>query len=106
MTASEVERLVLNAIGDQWDRWTAHGLDLRRCVVRPPRLETYVSATPEGEVPLQLWLVVEESPDTHDGYEVFYDPEENIFGLGSNDDKGGRYYVGGYGSLWDTLEGM
>jgi hypothetical protein len=106
MTADEVEQLVLTEIGDQWDRWTAHDVDLRRCVVRPPRQETYMAATKEGEVPLRLWLVVEEAPDTHDGYEVFYDDEERIFGLGGVDSAGGRYYIGGYGTLWDTLEGM
>lgn len=106
MTANEVEQLVLSEIGEQWDRWTAHDLDLRRCLVRPPRQETYVSSTRDGDVSLRLWLVVEESPDTHDGYEVFYDDEEHIFGLGGVDASGRRYYIGGYGSLWDTLEGM
>ena len=106
MTATEVEQLVLAEIGEQWERWTAHGLDLRRCLVRPPRQETYFSATPAGEVPLLLWLVLEEAPDSHDGYEVFYDAEERIFGLGVVDNQGQRAYVGGYGSLWDTLEGM
>lgn len=105
MTPESVERLVLEQIGEQWDRWTAHSLDLRRCLVRPPRLETYMSRTADGEVPLDLWLVLEESPDSHDGYEVFYDPELNMFGLGVVGTEG-RYYIGAYGDLWATLEGM
>ena len=106
MTPAEVEALVLAEIGGEWERWTPHQLDLPRCVVRPPRLETYFSKTRDGEVALDLWLVVEEEPDTHDGYEVFYDGEEKVFGLGVIDVEGRRHYLGGYGTLWQTLESM
>jgi hypothetical protein len=106
MTADDVERLVHAELGDQWDRWTPHALDLRRCVVRPPRLEFYLSQMPDGEVTLRLWLVVEECPDTHDGYEVFYDEAQSTFGLAVVDPEGGRCYLGGYGTLWRTLERM
>ena len=106
MIAEDVQRLVLEEIDEQWERWTSHGLDLRRCIVTPPRRETYLSHTKDGDVPLELWLVLEESPETHDGYEVFYDEQEATFGLGTVDRDGGRYYVGAYGTLWDTLEGM
>ena len=106
MTAAEVESRVHSEIADQWGRWTPHGLDLRRCVVRPPRLETYISHAGGREVPLGLWLVVEEDPDTHSGYEVFYDAQEDVFGLGTVGKDGRRYYLGGYGSLWRTLECM
>ena len=54
----------------------------------------------------RLWLVLEEAPDSRDGYEVFYDPEDSAFGLGAIDESGQRFYIGSYGSLWDTLEGM
>jgi hypothetical protein len=106
MTAQDVEQLVLTAIGDQWDRPTSHDLDLRRCVLRPPRLKTYIAHTAEGDVPFELWLVAEESPDTHDGYEVFYDANEEIFGLGYPGSSKTPSYIGAYGDLWDALEAM
>ncbi|MDB4908766.1 MAG: hypothetical protein JWO05_3550 [Gemmatimonadetes bacterium] len=106
MTAEDVQHVVLAAIGNQWDRWSADGLSLKDCVVLPPRLETYVSHTSDGSFPFSLWLVVEESPVTHDGYEVFYDPDENNFGLGAVGKDGERQYMGNFGSLWNTLEGM
>lgn len=106
MTAAEVERLVLAEVGEQWDRATSHGLDLRTSIVRPPRLETYTARTPDGEHAYEVWLVAEEVRDGAQGYQIFYDPEEQLFGLGTIDREGKRHYLGLYGSLWDALEGM
>lgn len=38
------------------------------------------------------------------GYMVFYDEEENIFGLAARDATNGcNIYLGGHGDLWTTL---
>jgi hypothetical protein len=106
MTAEEIESRILNELDGQWDRWTSHSLNIRRSLVRPPRRETYISHTQDGEVPVTAWFVLEEAPETHDGYEVFFDEELDEFGLGTRSSDGRRHYLGSYGTLWDVLEGM
>lgn len=107
MTSEDVARLVLEQIGDQWERWTPHGLDLRKCVLEHPTKELFVSAERGKEVGLELWRVVEEDPVQKRGYIVFYDQEEDIFGLATRDAADGRNIsLGGHGDLWTALEAM
>lgn len=60
MTSEEVSRLVREQIADQWDRWTPHGLELRKCIVEHPAKEVFISFVHGGEVELELWRVLEE----------------------------------------------
>jgi hypothetical protein len=106
LTAQEVERLVLDEIGGDWDRAGMHSLDLRQCLVSPPRVETYWLTTPGTEQPLLLWLVAQESSKELGGYEVVYDESDGMFGLGMLDRDGIRHHIGDYGGFWDALEGM
>jgi hypothetical protein len=104
MTPTEVLTVVLKEIGGDWRRSNSHGVRLRECIVEPPRRRTYIDSL-KTDVPIELWLVLEERPDTHSGYEVVFDETQGSFGLAtvSND---GPVFLGWYGSFLETIESM
>src|SRR5687767_7996999 len=104
MTANEVLSRVLGEINGEWSRPTSHNLDLRKSLVDPPRQIEYSFLSDDIQAP--LWLVIEASPDTHDGYEVVYDDARDQFGLGMLDENDRHVFLGNYGTLWEALEGM
>ena len=53
MIAEDVLQIVTAAIGDDWNRPTSHGIDLRNAVLRPPQL---VTAVVPGHEPRKVWL--------------------------------------------------
>ena len=55
--------------------------------------------------PLDLWIVLEETPGKKEGYLIAFDERTRKFGLV---DWGGDVpvFLGYYGSFMDTLEGM
>jgi hypothetical protein len=115
MRADDVLRKVEAEISGDWDRSNAHGVDLRKCVVRPPVLKEYqevvaLSQTTDkqgtvvvewGEVPRNLWLVLEEVPGTIHGYVIVYHEQANLFGLALE-----GAVVGYYGNFLEALEEM
>jgi hypothetical protein len=106
MTSSEVLAQVEADIGGQWDRPTSHQLDLRACVLRPPREVTLRFDGPGRIGVSETWLVLVERPGDDDSYWVFYDPKTRAYGLAGRGGDGQFHHIGTYGSLWSTLEGM
>jgi hypothetical protein len=99
MDSSEVTKLIDAEIAGDFSRTNAHGVDLHRCLVTPTR-ETF--AGHPGSDPWDLWLVLEERPETRDGYKIVYDDEVKQFGLATAN----RVFIGFYGTFIQTLEGM
>ena len=106
MTGAEVLQLVETEIGGDWDRPTSHDLDLRRCVLRPPRRVALHFDGPGRVGRSDAWLVVAENPGDFSGYFVVFLPASGDFGLATIDQEGRAHHVGTYGTLWNTLEGM
>ena len=104
MTADEIEDLIRKEIGDLWNISNAHGVDLKKCLVKPEKHTFTDSLTQHTQ--LELWLVLEELPDTRGGYQIVFDERTQMFGLATTDVKTGRIYLGPYGSFLETLEGM
>jgi hypothetical protein len=106
MTPDEVRAIVEAEIGNDWSRENPHGVDLRACLVTP-RLVSCQNTFPqlEGGRPLDLWIVLEETPGKKDGYLIAFDERTRKFGLA---DWGGDVpvFLGYHGSFMDTLEGM
>ena len=106
MTADEVKAIVTAEIGDDWSRNNPHGVDLRTCVVTP-RLVSCRNTFPQldGGRSLDLWIVLEETPDKKDGYLIVFDEQRHKFGLA---DWNGNVpvFLGYHGSFIDTLDGM
>ncbi len=53
-----------------------HGCDMKKCPVRPKRRKLLF----RGEVK-DFWIVLEEKPETLEGFKVFFDDETKKFGL-------------------------
>lgn len=104
MQADDIKRAILDQIGEQWDRTNLHAVNLRRCLVDPPRLRTYLDGF-HANTPIELWLVLEEDPVTHVGYEIVFD-EEKGFGLAATQRHETPVLVGWYDTFLDAFEGM
>ena len=106
MTSADVRVLVDAEIGNEWSRSNAHWVHLRRCLVQPRNVtcrNTFPSLN--GGKPLQLWIVLEESPGERDGYLIVFDDRQGVFGL-ADWDGDTPVFLGFHGSFLNTLQGM
>jgi hypothetical protein len=111
VTAPEVYALVQNQIGDRWGETNLHQVNLRKSVVSPQRMRFICRRIKDGEIvgnTMDAWLVLEERPDTRDGYKIIYDEETNMFGLASPgwDTDPHPSVDGFYGDFWSAFKGM
>jgi hypothetical protein len=106
MTAADVRAIIESEIGGDWSQTNAHGVDLRRCLI-PPRKVKCRNTFPKlrGGKPLSLWIVLEETPGTRDGYLIVFDGKRNTFGL-ADWDGDTPVFLGFHGSFLNTLQGM
>jgi hypothetical protein len=82
MTSAEVRAIVEAEIGGDWSQSNSHAVDLRRCLVQPRQVacrNTFPKL--DAGKPLQLWIVLEERPDTKDGDLIVFDERQRKFGL-------------------------
>ncbi len=106
MTAEDVRTLVLGEIGNNWGRSNAHGVNLRECLLPTPQVRTYADLGGSGsQIPTRLWLILEEHPVEHSGYEVVFDEAQQAFGLATQSNEG-PVFLGIYGTFLETLEAM
>jgi hypothetical protein len=105
MNDGEVRRIVESAIGGDWSRTNAHGCDLKRCLVDPRVQEFENHGGPGASGFIKLWVVLEECPETQDGYQIVFDETRQMFGLAllGND---GPVYLGPYGGFMDAFDAM
>lgn len=103
MTPEEVTQNIEKEINGQWSLSNAHGVDLRRCLVSPTK-KIYEDMADKSSI--QLWLVLEESPENQSGYKIVMDEETRDFGLAIISDKNENIFIGFYGSFLETLEAM
>jgi hypothetical protein len=106
MKASEVLEIVEREIGGNWSTSNAHGVDLKRCLLTSPVKMAFEVGPSHGKTK-ELWLVLEEAPETKSGYKIVFDEERRSFGLAITDARTkGNVFLGYYGSFLSTLEGM
>ncbi len=103
MLAEEITQLIEAEIADDWTRSNANGVDLRKCLVEPTRQEFEDSFDPSRKI--TLWLVLEEDPETRNGYMIVFGEDEKMFGLAIQLIKT-ETFLGLYGSFIETLECM
>jgi hypothetical protein len=101
MTSEEIEKIIKDEIGDKVDTTNLHGVNLAGCLVKPVK-QKYISAF-DNSLTFYLWTVLVESED---GYRIFFDEEENSFGLATKSKSDDLMYLGNYGTFLETLEGM
>lgn len=99
MHSSEITNLIQAELSSRSLPLRAHP-DLGRCLVAPTR----ASFAGEGEGNItDLWLVLEERPETEDGYKIVFDEQTRQFGLATGKRK---VFIGFYGTFIQTLEAM
>ena len=101
MTSEEIEKLIKTEVGDKLDSTNMHGINLTQCLVKPVR-QKYISAFDNSKT-FDLWTVLIESED---GYRIFYNEDENTFGLATKSLNNELMYLGNYGTFLETLAGM
>ena len=87
------------------DNW--HGIEMANIDQHliTPRLQVYHHSN-GADLQWEFWTVLEEIPDDQSGYTVFYDVDENMFGLGFHGPGGKMFSLGLSGSFLETLNGM
>src|SRR5262245_22614344 len=99
MTAEEVSEIIDAELQDQAAIQNLHGVELPRCLV-PPRRVTCRNTFPQlrGGKALDVWLVLEEMPGSHDGYVIVFDEINQQFGL-AGWNNGGLSFFGYHGTF-------
>jgi len=118
-SSKEVWQKVEGEIAGNWYPYNHHGIVLSKCLIGRPQLREYkVLDWPPKKLAdgrtefrysvVKLWLVLEEKPDTKDGYKIVYDEKADMFGLAlaSTSPVPGEIFIGCYGSFLETLEAM
>ena len=103
MNVDAVRNLLSEQLASEAPRSNLHGCDLEECLVEP-QLEEFL-ATPKEAPKFELWVVLEERPDTRDGYKIALDPDTAVFCLAYGSQPGASY-VGHYGTFWDAFDAM
>ncbi len=99
---NRIEGLVLNAIADNWSKTNLHGVNLRKCLVRPER----IIALNANEKERNIWLVLLEVPETRLGYGIGYNEESRQFGLLQFTKEHEPFLIGLYGGFFDAFDVM
>ena len=109
MTPQHVREMVEREIAGRWSESNDHVVDHRRSLVTP-RLVECRNTFPHPDRPrpktLKLWVVLEETPGSPDGYVILFDESKSRFGLGDFGTDGRVVFLGYYGSFWSTFHGM
>ncbi len=100
MTSSQVNELIKQELGEELDLTNVFGLDLAKCLITPVR-QTYLL---DNDDEVELWTVLKDSTKG-DGYYIFYDEEEEMYGLGVKSNQGMRN-LGYYGTFLQTIYSM
>lgn len=101
MTSEEVEQIIKLEVGDKLDTANMHGINLTQCLVKPVK-QKHISVF-DNSLAFDLWTVLIESEN---GYQIFYDDDENTFGLATKSQNNELLYLGNYGTFLETLAAM
>jgi len=79
MTSEQATGLVKTEMAGDWSRSSAHGVNLKACLVRPQQRDYEDGFQPDKR--LRLWLALEEDSVNQSGYKIVFDEAKGIFGL-------------------------
>ena len=85
MTKKEISQLIEKEINGDWSITNWHNCDLKKCLVRPKKRKL----TLYPEKIKEVWIVLEENPETLEGYKVFFDETTKKFGLAGDSEPFG-----------------
>ncbi len=76
MKPEETSKIIEREINGDWSISNAHNCDLKKCLTRPKKRKLHFAGKLKD-----CWIVLEEKPETLEGYKVFFDEETKKFGL-------------------------
>jgi hypothetical protein len=105
MEAAEITEIIEAEINGNSGISSVHGVDLKKCLVTPVKA-IYEDGVRDIKL-VEVWLVLEEDPEMHSGYEIVFDENKRRFGLATIE-AGSRkkIFLGIHGSFLETLESM
>ena len=103
MTSEDIKQIIKTELKTEPDIKNVFGLDMTVCLIEPIK-QKYKNSNDATEI-YELWTVLEETADKT-GYKIFFDEEENMFGLAIKSDKDELINIGLYGSFLKTLYSM
>ena len=111
MTPDEMASRVRSEIGDSWDTTNLHGVDLRKALVRPRRINVIERFVEDGKTRDEIaeaWLVLVENATAGGGYRIVARLDGSQFGLASEGWPSDQHLVmcGWYGDFMTTFQGM
>jgi hypothetical protein len=76
MTKKEISQLIEKEINGDWSITNLHHCDLKKCLIRPKKrkLNFFIEIR-------EAWIVLEEDPESLEGFKIYFDEENNKFGL-------------------------
>lgn len=104
MSPTEIANKIHREVGGNWTISNAHGVDLAKCLIKPPVRQLFVDSFDNSEV--DLWLVLEEYPADKSGYKIVFDEKTQMFGLATGSCHGPDLYLGPYGTFLEALQNM
>ncbi len=103
MTSEDIKQIIKTELKTEPDINNVFGLDMSVCLIEPIK-QKYKNSNDATEI-YELWTVLEETADKT-GYKLFFDEEENMFGLAIKSDNDELINIGLYGSFLKTLYSM
>src|SRR5688572_19923391 len=100
----EIKKIILDEIKASFEISTWHGVDVEKCLVEP-YLDIFEKSFKEGET-VDLYVVLEEHSNRHEGYLIVYNSEEKLFGLVLVSKCKHGLLLGYYDTFLETLKGM
>ncbi len=102
--------MALREINDNWSLSNAHRVNLKNCLLPEPVKTLFQDLSGPHADPdrtRELWLVLEENPETKGGYKIVFDEQRCMFGLAVSDTRNKLdAYLGPYGTFLSALESM
>jgi hypothetical protein len=111
MQASEIDRIVRSQIGDAWETYNLHGVDLRKTVAPATRAKVIERTVVDGQTRdrlLDVWMVLVEDSERHAGYRIVASSDGRFFGLATKGLPADEHPVlcGWYGDFLTTFRAM
>ncbi len=76
MKPKEISQIIEREINGDWSITNWHSCDLKKCLIRPKKRKIHF-----GEGLREVWIVLEENPESLEGHKVFFDEESKKFGI-------------------------
>jgi hypothetical protein len=97
MTPKEIAKLIEKEINGDWSISNLHACDLKKCLIRPKKRKIFYF----GDGIKEVWIVLEENPETLEGFMVCFDHETKKFGLAEHSES--SFYYGYICNSHDTF---